>query len=195
MRTGRSLTVCPGMGCFLPGGRVLPSRGGVCFLLGGVPPSQHALRQTPPPTVNRMTGTSKNITLATTSLRPVKIGCMANWWHMMQALPLSLNELLVQYLVSVNKTLKRMRLKVQHLLSPHEFRYRVGRQVMDLNRLDDRPTRGHFYFSDHHQIRSWKQSEEVSEHLRYLVKATARSLRGALWLVDSQSRDWQFSDR
>ena len=33
--------------------------------------SQHALRQTPPP-VNRMTNSSKNITLATTSLRPVK---------------------------------------------------------------------------------------------------------------------------
>ena len=31
--------------------------------------SQHALRQTPP--VNRMTNSSKNITLATTSLRPV----------------------------------------------------------------------------------------------------------------------------
>ena len=36
---------------------------------GGVVP-QHALRQTPPP-VNRMTNSSKNITLATTSLRPV----------------------------------------------------------------------------------------------------------------------------
>ena len=34
---------------------------------GGV--SQHALRQTPP--MNRMTNSSKNITLATTSLRPV----------------------------------------------------------------------------------------------------------------------------
>ena len=36
---------------------------------GGVV-SQHALRQTPPP-VDRITDTSKNITLATTSLRPV----------------------------------------------------------------------------------------------------------------------------
>ena len=60
MRTGRSLTVCrsllPGGGCLLPG------RGEV---------SQHALRQTPP--VNRMTDRCKNITLATTSLRPVNI--------------------------------------------------------------------------------------------------------------------------
>ena len=42
---------------------VLPSGGGVV--------SQHALRQTPP--INRITDGSKNITLATTSLRPVKI--------------------------------------------------------------------------------------------------------------------------
>ena len=50
--------------------------GGVCF--GGVSApggvvSQHALRQTPPP-VNRMNADRcKNITLATTSLRPVNI--------------------------------------------------------------------------------------------------------------------------
>ena len=85
MRTGRSLTVdrlpesAAGRGVSASGGCLLP-RGGVCFqgvsapgggecLLWGV--SQHALRQTPP--VNRMTDTSKNITLATTSLRPVKI--------------------------------------------------------------------------------------------------------------------------
>ena len=43
------------------------SGGGVCFQ-GGVC-SQHALRQTPH--VNRITDTSKNITLAITSLRPV----------------------------------------------------------------------------------------------------------------------------
>ena len=43
--------------------------GGVCSRGGGVV-SQHALRQTPP--VNRMTDRCKNITLATTSLRPVK---------------------------------------------------------------------------------------------------------------------------
>ena len=36
---------------------------------GGVAVSQHALRQTPP--VDRITDTSKNITLATASLRPV----------------------------------------------------------------------------------------------------------------------------
>ena len=90
MRTGRLLTVCrsllPGGVCFrgsvcsggvsapggcllLGGGCLLP--GGVCSgvvsALGGVA-SQHALRQTPP---NRMTDRCKNITLATTSLRPI----------------------------------------------------------------------------------------------------------------------------
>ena len=57
-------------GCLLPEGCLLPGvsaqgRGGV-YSWGE---SQHALRQTPP--VNRMTDTCKNITLATTSLRPV----------------------------------------------------------------------------------------------------------------------------
>ena len=59
MRTGRSLTVCR---CLLP-------QGGVCSGVGVV--SQHALRHPPP--VNRMTDRCKNITLATTSLRPVNI--------------------------------------------------------------------------------------------------------------------------
>ena len=54
-------------GCLLLG----VSAPGGCLLLGGVV-SQHALRKTPPP-VNRMTNRCKNITLATTSLRPVKI--------------------------------------------------------------------------------------------------------------------------
>ena len=54
---------------------------GRCLLWGGVCSggcllwevvSQHALRQTLPP-VNRMTDRCKNITLATTSLRPVTI--------------------------------------------------------------------------------------------------------------------------
>ena len=84
--------VCSQEGCLLPGG--VSALGGVCswgvsapggcLLLGGVCSqggvcswgvvSQHALRQapTPPPPVNRITDTSKNITLATTSLRPVK---------------------------------------------------------------------------------------------------------------------------
>ena len=53
-------------GCLLTGCLLL---GGVCS--GGVV-SQHALRQTLPP-VNRMTDRCKNITLATTSLRPVTI--------------------------------------------------------------------------------------------------------------------------
>ena len=63
MRTGFSLIVCRSL---LPGACLLP--GGVCSQGGVV--SQHALMQTPP--VNRITDTSKNITLATTSLRPVK---------------------------------------------------------------------------------------------------------------------------
>ena len=54
--------VCSG-GCLLLGG--VCSQG---VLLPGVV-SQHALRQTP--SVDRITDTSKNITLATTSLRPV----------------------------------------------------------------------------------------------------------------------------
>ena len=60
-------------GC-LPGGGVCPVWGGVCQVggsawSGGWVVSQHALRQTPP--VNGMTDGCKNITLATTSLRPV----------------------------------------------------------------------------------------------------------------------------
>ena len=64
--------VCLG-GSLLPGG---VCSGGICsqgvstLLWGGVV-SQHALRQTPHPPVNRMTDRCKNITLATTSLRPV----------------------------------------------------------------------------------------------------------------------------
>ena len=46
-----------------------PSQGGVV--------SQHALRQIPP--VNRITHSCKNITLATTSLRPVNIAFMVAW--------------------------------------------------------------------------------------------------------------------
>ena len=73
--------VCFPGGCLLQGGGGL---GGVCSLgadggcllcgclLPGGLVSQHALRQTAPP-VNRMTDRCKNITLATTSLLPVKI--------------------------------------------------------------------------------------------------------------------------
>ena len=64
--------VCFWGGCVCPGGicsQGVSAPGGVCS--GGVV-SQHALRQTPPP-VNRMTDRCKNITLATTSLRPVII--------------------------------------------------------------------------------------------------------------------------
>ena len=93
MCTGRSLTICrsvlPGGLCFpwgcFPGGVCFPgvcaSRGvcfpgeGVCFpgeggVLPGGYPSIHWGRSPPP--VNRMTDRCKNITLATTSLRPVK---------------------------------------------------------------------------------------------------------------------------
>ena len=68
--------VCPGEACLPPGGCLLL---GVRVCLWGVVVSQHALRQTPPPPVNRMTNTSKNITLATTSLRPIKtVNCGHN---------------------------------------------------------------------------------------------------------------------
>ena len=76
MRTGRSLTVCrsllPGGGCLLGGvcsGGCLLLGEGVSALGGGIPPCTEA--DTPP--VNRMTDRCKNITLATTSLRPVKM--------------------------------------------------------------------------------------------------------------------------
>ena len=55
--------VLPGRGVSAPRG-VLPRQGG-CLLPGGV-----SLPGDPPP-VNRITHTCKNITLATTSLRPV----------------------------------------------------------------------------------------------------------------------------
>ena len=56
MRTSRSLTVCQSL-----------LRGGVSAPGGGIPACTEA--DSP---VNRMTDTSKNITLAITSLRPVK---------------------------------------------------------------------------------------------------------------------------
>ena len=54
-----------------PGGQGVSASMGGGLLWGGdvVVVSQHALRQAPP--VNRITDTSKNITLARTSLRPV----------------------------------------------------------------------------------------------------------------------------
>ena len=73
MRTGRSLTVCCSP---LPGGGVLPawSLGGGFSLPGpgggGVLPAR-SLTGDPLPPVSRITHTCKNITLATTSLRPV----------------------------------------------------------------------------------------------------------------------------
>ena len=105
MRTGRSLTVCPGGGASFSGvllsreGGVPPCReggasfpGGASFLgggasfLGGVPPSRGAsfkgggipaCTEADPP-VNRITHTSKIITLATTSLPPVMIKSAAD---------------------------------------------------------------------------------------------------------------------
>ena len=65
----------PGGGGSAPGGGGggVCSRGGVCS--GGVslPGGGFSLPGDPPP-VNRITDMCKNITLATTSLRPVKIG-------------------------------------------------------------------------------------------------------------------------
>ena len=78
----------PGGWCLVPGEGMSGPRWGGVYSQGGrgmsVPRgcllwvcvvSQHALRQTPQPTplVNRMTDRCKNITLATTLLRPVKI--------------------------------------------------------------------------------------------------------------------------
>ena len=63
--------------CLVPGGVCLVlggsawSRGGWFSLAGGLPGPGGALPGDPPP-VNRITHTCKNITLATTSLRPVK---------------------------------------------------------------------------------------------------------------------------
>ena len=61
--------MAPG-GCLLPGGLVWPRGEGGC-LLRGVCSWGVCLRHDPP--VNRMTNRCKNITLATTSLRPVKM--------------------------------------------------------------------------------------------------------------------------
>ena len=96
MRTGRSLTACRGGGrggvCQRAGARggVSEGRGvcqrGVCWGVsqrrcvcqrgvwshGGWFPSMHWGR---PPPINRMTDRCKNITLATTSLRPAKMWC------------------------------------------------------------------------------------------------------------------------
>ena len=94
MRTGRSLTVCcsllpgggfslvlegvllgPGGVCLVQGGFSMP--GGVCLVggvsmpEGGLPGPRGGSPETPP--VDRITDTCKNITLATTSLRPVII--------------------------------------------------------------------------------------------------------------------------
>ena len=71
MRTGRSLTVCWGRGGLVPGGSRPGGSGPGGIWSGGGVASQHALRQNPPR--DRITDACKNITLATTSLRPVKI--------------------------------------------------------------------------------------------------------------------------
>ena len=79
MRTGRSLTVCLvwGVVSAWSGGDLPGPGGGVCLVRGGLPgpggggfslPGGAAWRPHP---VNRITDTCKNITLATTSLRPV----------------------------------------------------------------------------------------------------------------------------
>ena len=74
---GRLLWGCmfPG-GCMLPRGACFPGgacfQEGVCASRGGVGGGIPACTEADPP-VNRITHTSKNITLATTSLRPVNI--------------------------------------------------------------------------------------------------------------------------
>ena len=60
-------------------GEVPPCRGeGFSLVRGGVPPCRGVSLHGDPPTppVNRITDTCKNITLATTSLRPVKINIL-----------------------------------------------------------------------------------------------------------------------
>ena len=80
--SGRGVCLVQGGGVSGPGGGGVPGPGGVwsgglVCLVRGVCLS--ALWDTTPPPVNRMTNRCKNITLATTSLRPVKIfvGCGA----------------------------------------------------------------------------------------------------------------------
>ena len=89
MRTGRSLNVCcsllpggvsaQGGVCLVQGGVCLVRGvclpgpgGGVCLVPGGSAWSRGGARRTPP--VDRITDTCKNITLATTLLRPVMTG-------------------------------------------------------------------------------------------------------------------------
>ena len=72
--------ICSG-GVSAPGGvcsRGVSARGGVCSGGCGIPACTEADTLTPP--VNRMTNSSKNITLATTSLRPVKI---EDFWNLL----------------------------------------------------------------------------------------------------------------
>ena len=73
-------SACSGGGVLLgPGGGCLPGPGGSAWSEGGVllgpgggsPWSRGGSLETPP--VDRITDTCKNVTLATTSLRPVKI--------------------------------------------------------------------------------------------------------------------------
>ena len=69
MPTGRSLTVCRSL---LPGGEGVSAFWGVCSRRGGGGGvSASVLAGIPHPPVDRMTNRCKNITLATTSLRPV----------------------------------------------------------------------------------------------------------------------------
>ena len=70
-------------GVSLPGGVLLP---GGCLLAGGVslpggPPCRGGSPCRRPPLVDRITDTRKNITLASTSLRPVIMGCTVKSGH------------------------------------------------------------------------------------------------------------------
>ena len=79
----RGVCLVPGGVCLVMGGSpwsegglslsggFLVSPGGVCLVWGGCLPGPRGVLQRPLPPVNRITYTCKNITLATTSLRPV----------------------------------------------------------------------------------------------------------------------------
>ena len=103
MRTGRSLTVCRsllprrGEGVSAPGGS---DPRGVCSLGGWGVVSQHALRQTPPPWTEWMTDRCNNITLATTSLRPVIINNLS-YEQYLETYPLII--IIIIYLFSFDK--------------------------------------------------------------------------------------------
>ena len=113
MRTGRSYTtVCwsllPGEGGVCSGGGAWSGgicSGGVCSVgvcsRGGIP----ACIEAEPPPVNRMTNRCKNITLATTSLRPVIKAQDLAFSNLQNILTLSLSAL---YLIPISSRSARL---------------------------------------------------------------------------------------